>query len=160
NAFNEEAAVQKVELVTYAYDPESKILYVDHHKKDDGFDEATGTFNQPKLRVLDWIPAASNVKSFKVIYRVFKSPDGGDEYRETRTPVAAPSSPKEFSNEEGYNQIGYPLFQFARIELSTEPASPQAKKGNLLVRQGGSDSLRTAGGASPTKYDSERQLLA
>jgi hypothetical protein len=118
--FSSSSFVQKVQLITYAYDPSTKEIVFDDHVNDDGFNPSTKTFNSPRVRTLNWSVLASNIESLKIFYTYSSTATGNGTLAETRMPSSA--LPDLYKKTTCPNQIGYPFFRNVRVEVTLEPA--------------------------------------
>jgi prepilin-type N-terminal cleavage/methylation domain-containing protein len=150
------ALVQKVEIATVAHDPVKRILLLDTHQGDDGFNAETGLFTKPGKRIPDWAPLASSVATFTVHYEVWED-TSGKKSEETRMPRATKGTNPKVSP--CLNQVGYPLFRHIRFDVAVlEPDPDQPGKTTVanVARRAGPRTIQRPVTAPPEYFDGER----
>jgi len=154
NTFDTGATIQRVEMVTYAHDPVQKILYRDNHMKDDGLNPTTKHFGSVGQRVPNWIPIAKNIKSFHIKYEVGTSSNSSNTSAVQQPMVAEMTSGCP-------NQVGYPLFRSAIIEITTadNPLDSSVKM-STFSRRATSKNLTRPGGTGNASDEGEPIVIS
>ena len=160
--------VERVELATYAHNPDTKEVVRDNHALDDGCDTATGVCSQLSFRNRNWVTVAKNVEEFRIFYDEWDTtrPPPTNEMkilktsRETRTPIAALPANNPMNGCE--NQLGFPLFRSVRIEYklassSTEPTSQTIAQQVLVQRAAAPTAFQTDPGGDPVQGLPEKE---
>ncbi len=112
--------IHKAHVITYAHDPETKMIYQDLHRFDDNFNVVAQTFGGSGQRVAYWEGVARNVEHFTFEYSY---EDRNDERKIKQSRTVKAFLPSMDSIDEAtetvtcLNQIGYPYFRSVTAEV-------------------------------------------
>lgn len=149
------AFIQRVNISTYAHNPETQELFRDDHQLDDGVNPTKGVFSYTGSgRHSDWKVVAKNIGKFQIHYEVATS--------EKDSTLLTIHNPIASLMQSGCpNQMGYPLFRSVSIEITVvDQGSGENLQINTYSRRATSKNLVRPAGLLDTGMEGDPIIIS